>query len=291
MKLLTQAGLLYNAVHSQTVDGHYGNFPEIDWMATWSEAAQQTTHSQSIGLNPVVTGIRTTYDGGKVMGGFGMFSGTVTSAWMMKAFGNYKCNAGTAAIAQPTGYVTFAVSGGTSVLLCASKSVWLWTQANSVSSSSMITDIAEEWKSGTIIATAAAGDSPMYYAVGGINAHSSFGLGVWNFMVWMVDENGAAMTAGLYSSSAGWVGMAPAGQSSDEAALVVAPLTNSGLIALSKANSSNCFTSVMQDTRAWTTYTSPYVLVGGFSASVTTCHDYAVEEMSVSGVPFITRFA
>ena len=80
-----------------------------------------------------------------------------------------------------------------------------------MSSSSMITDIAEEWKSGTIIATAAAGDSPMYYAVGGINAHSSFGLGVWNFMVWMVDENGAAMTAGLYSSSAGWVGMAPAG--------------------------------------------------------------------------------
>ena len=99
MKLLTQAGLLYNAVHSQTVDGHYGNFPEIDWMATWSEAAQVTTKSTSIGLNPVVTGIRTTYDGGKVMGGFGMFSGTVTSAWMMKAFGNYKCNAGTAAIA------------------------------------------------------------------------------------------------------------------------------------------------------------------------------------------------
>ena len=75
------------------------------------------------------------------------------------------------------------------------------------------------------------------------------------------------------------------------AALSASPLTNAGLIALSKANSSNCFTSVMQDTKDWVTYTSPYVLVGGFSSSVTTCQEYAVEEMSVSGIPFITRFA
>jgi len=65
----------------------------------------------------------------------------------------------------------------------------------------MITDIAEEWKSGTVKTTAAPGDSPMYYAVGGINANASFGLGVWNFMVWMVDENGADIDDALYGNA------------------------------------------------------------------------------------------
>jgi len=64
----------------------------------------------------------------------------------------------------------------------------------------MITDIAEEWKSGTV-KTTTIGDSPMYYAVGGINANASFGLGVWNFMVWMVDENGADIDDALYGNA------------------------------------------------------------------------------------------
>jgi len=41
----------------------------------------------------------------------------------------------------------------------------------------------------------------MYYAVGGINANASFGLGVWNFMVWMVDENGADIDDALYGNA------------------------------------------------------------------------------------------
>jgi len=75
----------------------------------------------------------------------------------------------------------------------------------------MVTDIAEEWKSGTVLATAAPGDSPMYYAVGGINANASFGLGRWNFMVWMVDENGVAMTDALYKAGSGFVAMHASG--------------------------------------------------------------------------------
>ena len=127
MKLLTQASLLFNAVQSQTVDGHYGTFPEIDWIANWEEAPQTVLTSTSIGLNPQVMGIRTTYDGGKVMAGYGMFTGTATVGWVMKAFGNAKCNADVAAVTAPTGYVTFAVNGGSSSTLCASKSTWIFT--------------------------------------------------------------------------------------------------------------------------------------------------------------------
>ena len=69
-------------------------------------------------------GIRTTYDGGKVMGGYGMFTGTTTAAWMLKAFGSFKC---TAAVAVPAGYVAFALTGGVSLTTCQTMAVWIWT--------------------------------------------------------------------------------------------------------------------------------------------------------------------
>ena len=80
MKLLTSAGLLYNTVSSQTVDGHYGSFPELDWVAYWAEGifTPGTTTTKTVGMNPMAMGMRTTYDGGKVIGGFGMLTGTVT---------------------------------------------------------------------------------------------------------------------------------------------------------------------------------------------------------------------
>jgi len=129
MKLLTQAGLLYNvAVTSATVDGHYGTFPEIDWIASWTEAAQVTAIvSSTMGLSPQVMGLRTTYDGGKILAGFGYFTGTATAGWAMKVLGAGECNSGTAAVIAPTGYVSFAVRGGTSITTCTSASSWLFT--------------------------------------------------------------------------------------------------------------------------------------------------------------------
>ena len=129
MKLLTQAGLLYNvAVTSETVDGHYGTFPEIDWIASWTEAAQVAAFATATtGLSPQVMGLRTTYDGGKILAGFGYFTGTATAGWAMKVLGAKECNSGTAAVIAPTGYVSFAVIGGTSITTCASKSAWLFT--------------------------------------------------------------------------------------------------------------------------------------------------------------------
>jgi hypothetical protein len=57
MKLLTASGLLYSAVQSQTVDGHYGSFPEIDWTVSYDEAVSAqglTTTTTKIGVNPMV---------------------------------------------------------------------------------------------------------------------------------------------------------------------------------------------------------------------------------------------
>lgn len=128
MKLLTQTGLLFNAVTSQTVDGHYGTFPELDWIASWGEAVQVVgPASATLGINPVVMGMRTTFDGGKILGGYGMFTGTATAGWAMKVLGNISCNARVAAVVAPTGYVAFAVTGGSTITTCLSSSAWTFT--------------------------------------------------------------------------------------------------------------------------------------------------------------------
>ena len=78
-----------------------------------------------------------------------------------------------------------------------------------------MTDVAEEWMEGTLEASTV-GDNPIYYAVGGINPRGTFGLGVWNIMVWGMDEAGVVLanTTNAYgngSFGAGWVGMAAVG--------------------------------------------------------------------------------
>ena len=61
MKLLrTILPLLYEATSGQTVSGHYGTFPEIDWAATFLEsgttpavtAATTGSTGMTIGYNP-----------------------------------------------------------------------------------------------------------------------------------------------------------------------------------------------------------------------------------------------
>lgn len=57
------------------------------------------------------------------------------------------------------------------------------------------------------------GDNPLYFAVGGINARASFGLGVWNLMVWGIDELGVKLLTANYNtaSSSTWAAMAAVG--------------------------------------------------------------------------------
>ena len=43
MKLLHTSGLLASLVNSQTVDGHFGAYQQIDWSATFNELATLDT--------------------------------------------------------------------------------------------------------------------------------------------------------------------------------------------------------------------------------------------------------
>lgn len=88
MKLLTQSGLLYSAVQSQTVNGHYGTFPEIDWSVTVDESVSVpgVISTTTIGLNPMVRQVETLFDGGKAITGNGSYTSTVTFGWVLKMF-------------------------------------------------------------------------------------------------------------------------------------------------------------------------------------------------------------
>ena len=70
--------------------------------------------------------------------------------------------------------------------------------------STMVIDVAEAWASGAIVSptvNTASGNQSIFYAVGGINQNASFGLGVWNMMVWGMNENGIDMTGALYDGT------------------------------------------------------------------------------------------
>lgn len=67
---------------------------------------------------------------------------------------------------------------------------------NLITQSTMAVDAAEEWKNGTKLTSGtAAGADVAYYVVGGVNARASFGLGVWNWMIWETDKTGLACNA------------------------------------------------------------------------------------------------
>ena len=73
--------------------------------------------------------------------------------------------------------------------------------------------------------------------------------------------------------------------------VVKTPNASANILALSLANSSNCATYVEQSLTAWDTHNSdPLVSVAAFAASVTTCLDWATDEISVSGVPALFMF-
>jgi len=64
-------------------------------------------------------------------------------------------------------------------------------------------DVAESWPVGTQILTphTVAGYAPILAAVGGINSGLSFGLGVWNMMIYGIDMlDGADMTSAKYTT-------------------------------------------------------------------------------------------
>ena len=87
MKLLTTGGFLYSTVFGQ--DGTKGTYEAIDWVAIFPETQNKlyTASNMNVGWDPMVTSIITSYDGGKVMAGFGKVTGIMYASWVMKMWG------------------------------------------------------------------------------------------------------------------------------------------------------------------------------------------------------------
>jgi len=122
MKLLTAGGFLYASVFGQNADGTFGLYENLDWVAHFPETQNTslTTTNMNVGWDPMVTAVMTSYDGGKVMGGFGKLSGTLYGSWVMKMWGVIGTGP-CAANAAISGYVTMktSVSAATTNTDCA----------------------------------------------------------------------------------------------------------------------------------------------------------------------------
>ena len=87
MKFKLSTGLLAAVTDAATVDGHSGAYVMIDWVAQLDELATTSTVS-TIGLKPSVQKVITTFDGGKVMGGYGYYDNLMTFGWVVKMWGS-----------------------------------------------------------------------------------------------------------------------------------------------------------------------------------------------------------
>jgi len=123
----------------------------------------------------MVRSLQTIYDGGKLMSGYGWYSGTVTTGWMMKLFGETQCG-GTAVVSVPTGYTVFTVgtANTTTSATCIAATAWFWTTTDDnyttdapFNKSTLVTDVTEEWVNGTARLTTGPGTDPWIVAVGG----------------------------------------------------------------------------------------------------------------------------
>lgn len=180
-------------------------FPEgrnIKLAATASGDAR----SINVGWSPMVTGAITSYDGGKVMCGFGRKTSTVYIPWVTKMWGSVGAN-NCGANASITGYVQMQMVLNANLttancVLTADASVqWAFTTLSNSgnglntavtnnNTSMVYLDVAEDWKIGG--ASAGDGVDPYYFAVGGGTGTNTvaWGLLAWEMIGSIVDLDG-----------------------------------------------------------------------------------------------------
>ena len=106
MKLITAGGFLYSTVLGANADGTDGSYEKFDWVAMFPETQNLnfSASNMNVGWDPMVTSVISSYDGGKVMAGFGKVTGIMYKPWVFKMWGNVgtkKCGLNKAI----TGYV------------------------------------------------------------------------------------------------------------------------------------------------------------------------------------------
>ena len=99
-------------VNAQNTDATYGTYQTFDYVATFPEEfdEMQADSKVGVGWDPMVMAVISTYDGGKVLVGFGKTGAHLHAGWVAKMWGTKgsatakKC----ADNAVITGYVTMA---------------------------------------------------------------------------------------------------------------------------------------------------------------------------------------
>lgn len=240
-----------------------------------------------------------------MLAGYGWFTGTVTTGWMLKMYGDTACG-NASAVNVATGYVTFTTGTATTTATCITTTAWIWSAltnpetANDVARSTMVVDAVEEWKNGTsIVTTATPGIDPWMVALGGVNAQASHGLGIWNMMMWSTNKSGVkctqALCGGTYvdvivnNTGTGW-GIGPYNLAVANDVINQTQLNYQGGLNTNIMNS--CGTSLSQ----WTERQAGQyglmgrVVIGVYTGSNTSCVDYVTDEMSISGLYSILAF-
>lgn len=165
----------------------------------------------SVGWDPMVTSVMTSYDGGKVIAGFGKITSTLYNGWLIKMWGTVgtlKCNTNAAI----SGYVQMAYILNTALTTAAdcnlsanAKVQWAWTSytagsgiSATVNAAYVVFMVSEDWKWGLSGTVATAGDDPVYHLVGGATNGNTASWGLLSWQPWLVFINmdGVAPTTG-----------------------------------------------------------------------------------------------
>ena len=235
----------------------------VDWAAIFNESHLLMKTSSSlyneadtvtIGLNPAVTALVTTYDGGKAVIGYSTYDNMTTFGWVLKLWGEFGTNTACNVGDKPAGYIVmttkpFNITGSTST--CDTNSQWLYVAPG----------IASTFGDQTAMSFAtvflAAGEdytasitAPVLYIGGGISDLASYGLGMYNAYLFGVTTDGVVV--------------APTGMDLDgyeETTHKISSGTSTKIMGL-KYSTHGCTTTVASGFRSATN-----VYIGGSSAS------------------------
>lgn len=222
MKLLTTGGFLYSSVSAANKDGTSGSWQNFDYVAMFPEGAnvnKATGNNINVGWDPFVTTILSTYDGGKIIAGFGKVTGVMYKPWVIKMWGT----SGTTPCSNDskiTGYVTMKVglseeqTTATDCALTADAKVqWAWngmattglqSTAGTDRSSYIILTASEDTTTGGTASTDPGAD-PYIIIAGATTSFTNvmWGMNGWSTFGAFIDVDGLTAAASVGSEIAG----------------------------------------------------------------------------------------
>lgn len=264
-----------------------------------SENWKYTATTMGTGWDPMVTSIITTYDGGKAMAGFGKWSATLYTSWLVKMWGNV----GTNKCGSPStisGYVTMVmglIASATPASQCSltsnAKVQWAYSKSAVAgfgatdNTSYIILAAAEEYKYGLANTITVAGGDPLIMIMGGSTAGNLVSWGLLGMSMWseFISEEGVDSTVCTAANCDKVVALAYA---------TVKAATNQPFFL--NADTQMVLTGQLVTNSCWTAVigrpdgvAAKRAAVGGTIGSVNNCVKIAVDGYSLSGAMCIGR--